>query len=91
MDRGDLDIELAADRGVTIDAAMTGRSGSAVSPDDIEAVRWFRLAAEQGHAGAQYNLGVLKAGLVPLFPPLPLDRPTRTRTTPAARRVRRGD
>ena len=23
-----------------------------------EAVRYFRLAAEQGHAGAQYNLGV---------------------------------
>ena len=32
MDRGDLDIELAADRGVTIDATMTGRSGFAVGP-----------------------------------------------------------
>ena len=27
--------------------------------DDAEAVRWFRLAAEQGHVDAQLNLGVL--------------------------------
>ena len=26
--------------------------------DDAEAVRWYRLAAEQGYANAQYNLGV---------------------------------
>ena len=26
--------------------------------DDAEAVRWYRLAAEQGDANAQYNLGV---------------------------------
>lgn len=26
--------------------------------DHDEAVRWYRLAAEQGHAGAQYSLGV---------------------------------
>ena len=32
MDRGDLDIELAADRGVTIDAARIGRSGLEVGP-----------------------------------------------------------
>ncbi len=25
--------------------------------DDAEAVRWYRLAAEQGYAAAQYNLG----------------------------------
>ena len=25
--------------------------------DDAEAVRWYRLAADQGHADAQYNLG----------------------------------
>ena len=25
--------------------------------DDAEAVRWYRLAADQGLAGAQYNLG----------------------------------
>ena len=27
--------------------------------DDAEAVIWFRLAAAQGHATAQYNLGVM--------------------------------
>ena len=27
--------------------------------DYAEAVRWFRKAAEQGHAGAQSNLGVM--------------------------------
>ena len=27
--------------------------------DEAEAVRWYRLAAEQGHAGAQYNLGLM--------------------------------
>ena len=26
---------------------------------DAEAVRWCRLAAEQGYAGAQYNLGIM--------------------------------
>ena len=26
--------------------------------DDTEAVRWYRLAADQGHARAQLNLGV---------------------------------
>ncbi|MEY2820448.1 MAG: hypothetical protein RL105_20, partial [Verrucomicrobiota bacterium] len=26
--------------------------------DEAEAVRWYRKAAEQGHAKAQYNLGV---------------------------------
>jgi len=29
-----------------------------VEPDDSEAVRWYRLAAEQGYAFAQFNLGV---------------------------------
>ena len=27
--------------------------------DDVEAVRWFRLAAEQGHAKAQFYLGLM--------------------------------
>ena len=27
--------------------------------DDAEAVKWFRMAAEQGNADAQYNLGVM--------------------------------
>ena len=32
--------------------------GRGVPQNETEAVRWFRLAADQGHAGAQYNLGV---------------------------------
>ena len=31
-------------------------TGDGVSEDDAEAIRWFRLAAEQGHARAQRNL-----------------------------------
>ncbi len=30
--------------------------GQGVTEDDAEAVRWYRLAAEQGHASAQYYL-----------------------------------
>ena len=33
--------------------------GEGVLEDDVEAVRWYRLAAEQGHAGAQANLGFM--------------------------------
>ena len=33
-------------------------TGEGVPQDDVEAVRWYRLAAEQGSARAQYNLGV---------------------------------
>ena len=33
-------------------------NGEGVSEDDAEAARWYRMAAEQGDAGAQYNLGV---------------------------------
>ena len=32
--------------------------GRGVPQDDAEAVRWFRLAADQGNATAQYFLGV---------------------------------
>ena len=35
------------------------RDGDGVPEDDAEAVRWFRLAADQGEAAAQYNLGVM--------------------------------
>jgi len=34
------------------------RNGKGVPEDDKEAVKWFQLAAEQGNAIAQYNLGV---------------------------------
>jgi TPR repeat protein len=30
-----------------------------VEQDDVEAVRWYRAAAEQGNAGAQFNLGAM--------------------------------
>ena len=33
--------------------------GYGVPQDDKEAVNWYRLAAEQGNAAAQYNLGLL--------------------------------
>ena len=36
-------------------------NGEGVPEDDAEAVRWYRMAAEQGDAGAQYNLGVMYA------------------------------
>jgi uncharacterized protein len=32
-----------------------------VPEDDAEAVKWFRKAAEQGYADAQYNLGLMYA------------------------------
>ena len=32
--------------------------GWGIPQDDAEAVRWYRLAADQSHADAQYNLGV---------------------------------
>jgi TPR repeat protein len=31
--------------------------GRGVPQDDAEAVKWYRKAAEQGDANAQYNLG----------------------------------
>ena len=34
-------------------------NGRSVPQDDAEAVRWYRLAAEQGNALAQFNLGVM--------------------------------
>ena len=33
--------------------------GEGVPQDDAEAVRWYRLAADQGYAPAQANLGVM--------------------------------
>jgi hypothetical protein len=35
--------------------------GLGVPQDYAEAVRWYRLAADQGHASAQNNLGVMYA------------------------------
>ena len=36
-------------------------TGRGVPEDDAEAVRWYRLAADQGDAGAQHNLGLMYA------------------------------
>ena len=35
--------------------------GEGVPENDTEAVKWYRMAAEQGIASAQYNLGVMYA------------------------------
>ena len=32
-------------------------NGRGVPQDDVQAVKWYRLAADQGNASAQYNLG----------------------------------
>ena len=37
------------------------RRGVGVAEDNIEAARWYRAAAEGGHARAQTNLGYLYA------------------------------
>ena len=36
-------------------------NGTGVPHDDKEAVRWYRMSAEQGYADAQLNLGVMYA------------------------------
>jgi TPR repeat protein len=36
-------------------------NGKGVPQDNKEAAKWYRLAAEQGHADAQYNLGLMYA------------------------------
>ena len=35
--------------------------GEGVPEDDVEAVKWYRKAAEQGYATAQYNLALMYA------------------------------
>ena len=37
----------------------TDDDGKGVQQNDAEAVKWYRRAADQGHAEAQYNLGVM--------------------------------
>ena len=37
--------------------AYVCQRGNKVPQDHAEAVRWYRLAADQGHTGAQYDLG----------------------------------
>ncbi len=37
------------------------RWGKGVPQDYTETMKWYRMAAEQGHAGAQYGLGKMYA------------------------------
>jgi TPR repeat protein len=37
--------------------------GRGVPQNDKEAVKWYRKAAEHGHAKAQYGLGMVLAGM----------------------------
>jgi TPR repeat protein len=34
-------------------------NGEGVLQDDKEAIKWYQKAAEQGHASAQFSLGVM--------------------------------
>ena len=47
------------DAGAQFNLGLMYADGEGVTQDDIEAVRWLRLAADQGHATAQHNLGVM--------------------------------
>ncbi len=57
-------VQSAATSGVAWAQADLGslyEDGLVVAKNDVEAVRWYRLAAQQGYAGAQTNLGVMYA------------------------------
>jgi TPR repeat protein len=52
--------------------ATAYRKGTGVTQDYKKAVKWFTLAAEQGDASAQYNLGVMHSfglGIIPDYKP----------------------
>ncbi len=40
-------------------ASCTTKAGGGLPQDYAEAVRWYRRAAEQGYASAQFNLGLM--------------------------------
>jgi TPR repeat protein len=42
-------------------------NGRGVPEDDAEAIKWYRLAAEQGYARAQFNLGGMNPKKVAAF------------------------
>jgi len=53
-----------AERGNTVAQYNLGEMyhiGEGVPTDYVEAVRWYKLAAKEEHAGSQFNLGVLYA------------------------------
>ena len=41
--------------------------GNGVPQDYAKAVKWYRLAADQGYADAQYNLGVMYEQFINTF------------------------
>jgi TPR repeat protein len=45
----------------TVDLGAMYAAGKGVRQDPVEAVKWYRLAADQGSALAQYNLGEMYA------------------------------
>jgi len=51
----------AGDAGAQFILGNTYLTGQGVPQDDVEAVRWYRLAAEQGQAAAQSSLGAMYA------------------------------
>ena len=56
-------LEAFAERGdlaAQIELANAYRKGIGVTQDYKTAVKWFTLAAEQGDAVAQYNLGIMQ-------------------------------
>jgi TPR repeat protein len=55
-------VKAEAEQGAADAQHWLGENGSM---NDAEAVKWFRLAAEQGHAGSLHNLGVVYSGRVP--------------------------
>jgi TPR repeat protein len=58
------DVLLCAEQGdarAQYNLGLMYAEGEGVPEDDVEAVRWYRLATEQGDAVAQNNLGVMYA------------------------------
>ena len=56
------DAFVAVDNGKVVEQTDAGSSrGQPVPQDDAEAVRWYRMAAQQGHVYAQSNLGIMYA------------------------------
>ena len=45
--------------GAQVGLGLMYATGKGVVEDDVEAEKWYRLAAEQGNALAQYNLGTI--------------------------------
>ena len=52
------------DLAAQIELANAYRKGIGVNQDYKTAIRWFSLAAEQGNAEAQFNLGIMHKNLV---------------------------